>query len=587
MARFRFPFFGRNEEPSLDEKIEAIIDKRNNTVLQETVTEDATSSVRSLSISNILKSLKLTLVKSFGEGPRGTFMSPEWDLKKIEVAYQNESILRRAIEKYVEQVRKHSWEFIGNNPNTVEYIRKRFRQMATVTNKPTAELFDEITLNLVLFSNVLIVKRRNRKASGGKPRTTFDGYTRVPVAGYEVLDPTSVEVDKDKYGNVTKWRQSPAAGKPAPRGFFGERANNNTNSAPSWPNYNVIHIKDRSASCSNYFFSMPMAIPVLADMEALRELEELALIESIKVAIPKLHGKVGSKDNPGTQEQVDDLASTIRNASGDGVIVTDDRVTIEEIAKATSANNILNSSIDYFRERVLAGLGMSDVAMGKSSTSNRATAQVISSEMQSTSAKFQRILKNSIEFYILQELLYESGYTEETLNDENMVYLSIPEVDLQEKISREAHHLNQYLSNAITEDELRKELGRDVIEDAQKDKMYINTIQIPLAKAQAEAKVQAAPNQNSNNTQPANQHGKQLAKPKVTKDYYLKVWDDCLVNREDKNKVISTVKDSKLGPYDITIFEVLLNNYLADSSLDTATAIGSVFSSMESVIVNE
>ena len=561
------------------------MERRNNAISPTTETADNTNNVRSLSISNILKGLKQTLVQTFGEGPRGAFSSPEWDFKKIEMSFQNESLYRRSVEKYVEQIRKHSWEFVGNNPNTVEYIRKRFRQMATVTNKPIAELFDEIALNLVLFSNVIILKKRNRKASGGRSRVTFDGHTRIPVAGYEVMDPTTVEVDKDKYGNVNKWKQSLNSSLQGyQRSIFGE-TNKHNSSNTSWPSYNVIHIRDRSASCSKYFFSMPMSVPVLADMEALRELEELALIESIKVAIPKLHGKVGSKEIPGTQDQVDDLASTIRSASGDGVIVTDDRVVIEEIAKATSANNILNSTISYFRERVLAGLGMSDVAMGKSGTSNRATAQVMSSEMQSTSAKFQRILKYTIEFHILQELLYETGYTESTLNEENMVHLSIPEVDLQEKITREAHHLNQYLSNAITEDELRKELGRDILDD--KEGMYLNTVQVPLAEAQASAAADAAIKKANNTSQPANQHGKQLAKPKIKKDYYLKVWDKCLENRNDINKVKNIIEDSKIGPYDITILEVLLNNYLSNSSMDSSSAIGNVFSSMEDMIVNE
>ena len=48
----------------------------------------------------------------------------------------------------------------------------------------------------------------------------------------------------------------------------------------------------------------------------------LLLLESIKVAVPKLHAKVGSKEQPGTQEQVDDLAATIRSLTGDGVMIT-------------------------------------------------------------------------------------------------------------------------------------------------------------------------------------------------------------------------------------------------------------------------
>jgi len=585
---FKFPWT-RKKNKSTEQKVQDVIDKRNLSITSQVVKSDT---IKSSGISNILLSLKGTLVQVFGAGPRGTFVAPDWDFSKIEVAFQNESLFRRSVEKYVEQIRKHSWEFVGSNPSTVEYIRKRFKQMELVIDKTTSQFFDELSFNLVLFSNVLIVKRRNRKASGGSTRVTFDGMNRVPVAAYEVLDPGTVEVDKDKYGNVIRWKQSPQPNLKNKFGYlrthYGETSiNNPQEGGPSWPSYNVIHIKDMTASCAKYFFAMPMSVPVLADMEALRELEELALIESIKVAIPKLHGKVGSKEIPGTQDQVDDLASTIRSASGDGVIVTNERVVIDEIAQATSANNILNSSIEYFRERVLAGLGMSDVAMGKSSTSNRATAQVVTSEMQMTSAKYQRILKYNIEHHIIKELLYEGGYSESTLTDENMVYLSIPEVSIQEKITREAHHLNLFINNTITEDELRKELGRDIISDDFRENMYINTVQIPLAKAQADASADAAIRQASNIAQPANQHGKALVKPKIKKDDYSSLWNNMLKVKDDKKKIIHTLKNSKLGMYDITVIEILLQHYLADNSLTNDEAISSIFAALEETVVNE
>ena len=495
-----FSWFGGSNPPTLEDKIENIINKRNASVIDPGV--NYVKDAKSFSVANILKTLKSKVLSALEGGMRGTFIKPEWDFKKIHLAFTNESIFRRAVEKYVEQIRKHEWEFVGNNPNTVKYIRKRFDQMATVTGKPTSEFFDEVAFNLVLYSNALIVKQRNRKASGGKERKTFDGYKRVPVAGYFCVDPSTVEVDRDEYGNVRKWKQLREDA--SIQRFFSKELNNDTEI--EWPAYNMILVKDKGASPSNYFFSMPMAVPVIADMQALRELEELLLLESIKVAVPKLHAKVGSKEQPGTQEQVDDLAATIRNLTGDGVMITTERVSIEDVAKATSANNILTAALTYFRARVLAGLGMSDIAMGQGDTANRATAQVMNSEIQSTSAKFQRILKKAIEFHIIRELLYESGYTEFTLDDESMVTLSIPEVALQEKIAREAHHLNLYLSNGITHSELRKELGKDLLESIQEDDMYLNRVSIPLAEA-GSVNDTAAQNSSNNISRPTNQHG--------------------------------------------------------------------------------
>jgi len=578
MASFNpFSFF---KAKTLEEKIEDIIEKRNSSALHNQALEEGQTdaSAKSLSIANILKTLKSKVLGAFKGGVRGVFQSPEWDFKKAQLAFTNESIFRRAVEKYTEQIRKHDWEFVGKNPNTVNYIRKRFEQIATVTNKPTSDLFDELAYNIVLYNNIIVTKQRNRKASGGKPRVTFDGFNRVPVAGYSILDPSTVEVDKDDFGNVRKWRQTRK-----------QSANRNLlrqedDVAIEWATHNVIHVKDRSASSSLYFFAMPMAVPVIADMQALRELEELVLLESIKVAVPKLHAKVGSKEQPGTQEQVDDLASTIRNITGDGILITTERITLDDVAKATNANNILTSSISYFRARVLAGLGMSDIAMGQGDTANRSTAQVMSSEIQSTSAKYQRILKRAIEFYIIKELLYESGYTEFTLDEKNMVYLSIPEVDLAEKIKREAHQLNLYLSNAITEDELRENLGKDILSEVERGGLYINKVQIPLAEATAKAASDAAAQNSSESTsRPTNQHGKQLVKPAISKDYYRMLWDTCLKfdNMQDiQNELIG----SNLEPNDITSVDLMIRNHSRNIELVDATNL--VFTALEDTVVN-
>ena len=199
--------FTNQPEPSLEEKVRDIINKRNETV--SNALDDAPGSPSPLSISNVLNRLKNTVLSVIGGGNRNVFVKPEWDFSKVQLAFTNESMFRRSVEKYVEQIRKHSWEFVGNNPNTVNYIRKRIAQMELVTNKPFSQLLDEISLNIVLYNNSLVVKRRNRKASGGKPRTTFDGATRIPVAGYEVVDPCTVLVDRDNFGNVKKWKQLP------------------------------------------------------------------------------------------------------------------------------------------------------------------------------------------------------------------------------------------------------------------------------------------------------------------------------------------------------------------------------------------
>jgi len=222
--------------------------------------------------------------------------------------------------------------------------------------------------------------------------------------------------------------------------------------------------------------------------------------------------------------------------------------------------------------------------MGEGDSANRATAQVISSEMQSTSAKFQRILKNSIEFFMITELLYESGYTEFTLNDENMVYLSIPEVDLSEKIKREAHQLNLYINNALTEEELRKELGRDIILQLEREAMYLNRVQIPLAEAKASALSEAGENLSSNVSRPTNQQGTQLSKPSVTRDYYTELWNQAL-GTQTVIELEDLLTGSKLDPYDITTMKIMLRRHSNGGNFKEV--IGTVFDTLEAQIIKD
>ena len=80
--------------------------------------------------------------------------------------------------------------------------------------------------------------------------------------------------------------------------------------------------------------------------------------------------------------------------------------------------------------------------------------------------------------------------------------------------------------------------------------------------------------------------GTSLSKPKIKKDSYYKLWDNCL-KCTDETSLISTIKGSKLDPYDITIMSILLKKYIKDGDLNVSEAIENVFVAMESQITNE
>ena len=129
-------------------------------------------------------------------------------------------------------------------------------------------------------------------------------------------------------------------------------------------------------------------------------------------------------------------------------------------------------------------------------------------------------------------------------------------------------------------------MGRDVITDELRDNMYLNTVQIPLATEQAEASADAAIRQANATAQPANQHGKALVKPKVKKDYYEKLWRDMLAVSNDKKEILSILRKSNLPVHDITVIEVLLQDYM-NSSNSNEDSINNIFSALKESTTDE
>ena len=90
----------RPREVSVVERIHQI--EEDNVSAHTQLTDTPTPKGRSVSISSVLQKLRSTVLRAAGFATRGSFEASEWDLVQVQNAVQTESILRRAIEKYVE-----------------------------------------------------------------------------------------------------------------------------------------------------------------------------------------------------------------------------------------------------------------------------------------------------------------------------------------------------------------------------------------------------------------------------------------------------------------------------------------------------
>jgi len=496
----QFPYIERTPD-TLPDRVSSIVD----TYLADRGTSPAdaaskrTGRVAGVSIVKVYQKIKSNVLQLFGVDRTGEFEAPEWSFREVMDVIQSESMVRRAVEKYVEQIWKNGYEFVGKNPKTVKYVKERFSQIALVTGKPTLVLFQEVAYSLVAFANVFLTKKRNLKGSGGKVRTTFDKKILNPIAGLFVADPVSIRVRRDEYGNIKKWKQISQA---YLLGYVYKKH--------EWKPADMMHMQDRSATNPMYFFAMPMIVPIIPDIKALREMEELSIVQGIKFATPRYHAKIGDTTRPGTTTEVDQLAGDINALADDAILVTSSRAEIDNVSNGDQVMD-LDNYLGYWTKRVRSGLGMSAVGMGDGGDSNRATAQTVVGEMQSTTIKFQQIIKTYLEM-VIRELLYEAGYTEYTLSEDDTVSLHIPEIDLENKIKKENHALQLWTSDAISHEELRYILGFDKMSDEDEKRLCSFMIKKELEEVAANNKAVATKDM------PTNQHGTQAAKPKVSKD---------------------------------------------------------------------
>jgi hypothetical protein len=171
----------------------------------------------------------------------------------------------------------------------------------------------------------------------------------------------------------------------------------------------------------------------------------------------------------------------------EGSIVTPERheiVALGAEGKAMDASNYLK----YFERRVMAGLGISDVALGRGDSSNRATSSTLDKVMTDRCKDFQAVIEDFINEYVFKEMLYEGGFIIDEEED-SFVKLKFREIDIDFMLKTQNHSVFKYEHHAITEKEMRDEISRDPIADDQREEMYLQTVEEPKAEISAEAQL--------------------------------------------------------------------------------------------------
>ncbi len=405
---------------------------------------------------------------------RDLYDPPEYDLGALGKLEDLESYVRRAYRAKEGLMFKEGWAVVGAEPERVQYIKTRIKQMEKATGSPFALLLRSTASNLIRSSNAFWVKVRNTEASGGRERTTLSGRKIKPIAGYFSLAPETMNVARDSNGKVRGYRQSLVTGS-----YLDFKAED------------IVHFYvDRK---DGFAFGTPITVPVESDIQALRKIEENLELLIYQHLFPLVQYKVGTEDSPGRsiypegRSEIEVVQYEMRNMPSEGMIVTPGHHSISAVGLEGRALRI-EGYLDHFKSRILAGLGVSSVDVGEGGTSSRSTADTMSRNLVDDVKSYQDTLEIFLHELVIKELLEESTFEESTLfDDENLVFIIFKEIDLENRMKVENHAMEMFNGNGITFSELRRELSKEPFtpDDEEWEDTHWKLFQEPLALIQA------------------------------------------------------------------------------------------------------
>ena len=438
----------------------------------------------------------------YGDITSKDFEEAEFDLSQIDDGYNTDSYIRQGVDKYVDHIFKEGFQFYGRDTAVVDYIRLRFSFMAEATGIPTEQLFTEIAEDVVKYGNCFLAKSRVSDQASLPPTVTVTGIAGAqPIGGYFPINATTMEIKRDKNGVVQQYQQEV------------------DDTTVKFKAEDMIHIYYKREKGNA--FGTPFLHPVLDDVRALRQAEENVLKMMYRNIYPFFHVMVGDDETPGGENEINEVKDQIDGMEVDGGLVTTNRVEIKPIA----SNQVINAQpyLQYLEERVFSGMGIPAILFGRGGTANRSTGDNMTSEMADRIRAIQRIIEVFVNEYIIKELLLEGGF-DPVLNPEHVVEFRFNENELDSKVKRDTHYVYLYEHNAITEDEMRKELGRDPITD--RALMYQTLITQANEAHSASVRGGTASSSGSNSSdgtkatnnkqKPTNQYGTKSSPKKVT-----------------------------------------------------------------------
>lgn len=444
----------------------------------------------------------------------GAYEYPEYDLIKTIAAEDIDAYLFRANRKKLTLCFKEGYDFVGKNPTTVKYLKKRLKQMAHATNITTHQLLHSTVGSLIKVSNCPWVCVRDAEKSGGKVKT-INGVKLDPIAGVFIVPPETVRVKTDNNGRIKGFKQVMPDGR-----------------------YKIFNPRDIIFYAINrkpgFAFGTPLTTAVLDDINTLRRIE--ANIETLiyKDLFPVYQYKIGTTERPARVgpdgiSEVDKIKTEVENMPPEGIFVTTER---HEISAIGSEGRALRAEgyIKHFKQRVMSGLNMSGVDLGETEGASKSSSEVVTQGLIDEIKGLQDVFEDLFNNYFIRALLLEGDFKFDPLEEENMVYLKFREIDMATQIAMENHSAQLYSQYCLNHDETRRRMGEEVSDDPWWETSFWEQIKKkelelthpePVVAPGGGASDTRGQKSGANRDRPSNQHGEK--REPLTRTHQVKV----------------------------------------------------------------
>ena len=391
------------------------------------------------------------------------------------------------------------------------------------------------------------------------------GKKITPLAGFYVLPETKMELVEDELGLLAGYKYHVS------RGVI-------THYKPN----EILHLKTETKP--GYNIGTPPLESMIDDILALRQIEESLERLIYKLSVPIIHAKVGTEAKPAGidrltgEKEVDQLNRALLHLEDAGGITTSERVEFKMLGAESQALR-LSGYLEYFKNRVLVGLSISDLDLGVSNSTSSGSAVVVTKALQQNVEMYQRKLEDFVSDVIIPMILLESDkYADRLyLEEDEKVLFRVLQSNIEDKIKIESHYMNEYNNGLMTIDEYRYSTGKRIL--TAKEKAEIKEFKTPSVIAAPSST--PASKATSNITEPANQH----SKPKPKQESKSTSIQDSL----KLDRYIANIQDSRDGIacklLSKSLIKLLDENALSYDAVDLEMFVDKLTTSLQSYII--